>query len=105
MRSSMSARAICKQSIDVKNVFYIFFIKNAFSNVFNFLNVFYFLVAKFFILLNLLNSEIKRLLSDGFNTAAIGNSLTKSHKVLSDVVGLMHTKTIILLENIFIWFG
>ena len=44
-------------------------------------------MANFFIFLNLglLNSEIKRLLSDGFNTAAIGNFLTKSHR-LSDVV-------------------
>ena len=41
--------------------------------------LFYFAAFKRFILLNLLNSEMKRLFSDGFNTAAIGNSLTKSH--------------------------
>jgi len=58
---------------------FIIFIKTRFFNVFYFLNFFYFLVANFFILLNLLNSYIKRLLSDGFNMAAIGNSLIKSH--------------------------
>ena len=73
-----------KFSIDVKNVFYvfiIFFIKNAF---------FYFL-ERFFssseicyptklakILLILLNSCIKRLVSDKFNMAAIKHSLMKS---------------------------
>src|SRR6218665_4013398 len=53
-------------------------VKNAFFNVFYFWNVFYFLVEKFCILLNtlkillnLLNVSIKRLLSDGFNMAAI----------------------------------
>ena len=57
--------------------FYYFFKKRVF-NVFYFWNVFYFLLEKFFILLNLLKSilnllnfSIKRLLSDGFNTAAI----------------------------------
>src|SRR6218665_285137 len=44
-----------------------------FLKFFNFLNVFEF--SKFFILLNLLNSYIKRLLSDGCNMPAIGNSL------------------------------
>src|SRR6218665_3548924 len=39
----------------------------------------FFLVAKFCVLLNLQNSYIKRLLTDGFNMAAIGNSLMKSH--------------------------
>src|SRR6218665_1424690 len=67
-------------SIDVKKffTFFIIFIKNSFFNVFYFWNVFYFLVEKFFyptkpakILLNLLNFFIKRLLSDGFNMAAI----------------------------------
>src|SRR6218665_2572449 len=45
------------------------------------LNVFYvFLFSRdqFFYLLSLLNSEIKCQLGDAFNTAAIGNSLTKS---------------------------
>ena len=67
-------------SIDVKKffTFFIIFIKYSFFNVFYFWNVFYFLVEKFFyptkpakILLNLLNFFIKRLLSDGFNMAAI----------------------------------
>jgi len=35
-------------------------------------------MTTFFIPINLLNSEIRRLLSDGFNMAAIGNSLTKN---------------------------
>ena len=69
--------------VDVKKrfyVFYLFYKKRVFKG-FYFLNVFNFLVTKYFIILNLLNSEIKRLLSDGFNTAArpIGNSMTKSH--------------------------
>ena len=51
-------------------------------NLFYFSNVYYFPVFTFVILLNLLNAEIKRILSDGFNTAAIGNSLKKSHKFL-----------------------
>jgi len=38
-----------------------------------------FQVDNFYSLLNLLSSYIKRLLSDGFNTAVIGNSPTKSH--------------------------
>ena len=44
-------------TIDVKNVFYVFyyFYKNAFLTFFCFWNVFYFLVEKFFILLNPLN--------------------------------------------------
>ena len=66
--------------IDVKNVFYVFyyFSKNHVFNIFYFWNVFYFLVANFFyptkpanILLNLLNSCIKRLLRNGFYLAAI----------------------------------
>ena len=68
-------------SIDLKNVFYVFyyFCKKRVFNVFTFWNVFDFLVEKYFmrlnlhakILLNLLNFCIKRLLSDGFNMAAI----------------------------------
>src|SRR6218665_1179445 len=75
-------------TIDVKKRFLrflLFFIKNAFLTFFIFGNVFYFLVANFFIVLNLLkillnlpNSCIKRLLSDGFNTTAIKHSLMKS---------------------------
>jgi len=42
---------------------------------FLFFNVPYFLVAKFFTLLNILNFHIKQLLSDEFNMAAIGNPL------------------------------
>jgi len=57
-----------------------YFHKNAFLT-FLFFNVFYFLMEKCVILQNLLNSDIKRLLSDGFNTAAVGNSLTKSHRL------------------------
>src|SRR6218665_3681999 len=71
-----STYARCKNK---RFYFFYLFYKNAFFNVFYFLNVFYLLVAKFFILLNLLNSERKRLLSYGFNTVAIGNSLTKNH--------------------------
>ena len=53
--------------MDVKNVFYDFL--NAFFKSFYLLNVFYFLVAIFFIALNLLNSCIKRFVSDGLNMA------------------------------------
>ena len=40
---------------------------------------FYFPAGKLLILLNLLNSYIKQLLSDGFNKAAISNSLMKKN--------------------------
>src|SRR6218665_1426569 len=71
--------------IDVKKTFFTFFIifiKNAFFNVFLFLERFYFLVGFLKLLLNLLNSYIKQLSSDGFNGAAIENSLMKSHIAL-----------------------
>ena len=70
--------------------FFIIFDKNAFFNVFYFLERFYFLTCFYFlerflfssgeiaypiklakVLLNLLNSCIKRLLSEGFNIAAM----------------------------------
>ena len=51
------------------------------------------------ILLNLLNSGIKRLLSDGFHTASLQNFLKKSHNPQT----LSHTrKTIILLKNFYL---
>src|SRR6218665_41304 len=74
--------------IDVKNVFYVFyyFYKNAFFNVFYFLERFLFFSGEILystepakILLNLLNSCIKRPLSDEFKMAAIKHSLMKSH--------------------------
>ena len=65
------------EAIDVKNVFYYSDKKRVF-NVFYFLERSLFSTGIFFILLNLLNSCTKRLLSDGFNIAAIGNSLMKS---------------------------
>src|SRR6218665_3524456 len=66
---------------------FIIFIKNAFFNVLYFLELFLFSCGDLFyptkpaqILLSLLNSCIKRLLSDGFNMAdlAIKSSLMKS---------------------------
>src|SRR6218665_3902249 len=48
------------------------------------------------ILLNLQNSCIKRLLSDGFNMAAIKNSLMKSRRTSNFV---RRIKRVILLEN------
>ena len=70
-----------------KKRFLLFFIKNAFFNAFYFLERFLFSSGEMFyptkpaqILLNLLNSCIlKRLLNDGFNMAAIKNTLMKSH--------------------------
>ena len=69
------------KSIDVKKRFlrfFIIFIKNAFFYIFYFWNVFLYSSGEIFyptkltkILLNLLNSCIKRLLIDGFNMAAI----------------------------------
>jgi len=85
--------------IDVKKVFYYFFIKSRFWTFFIFWTFFYFLESKMFILLDLLNSYIKRLLSDGFNRAAIGNSLMKSHSSQMLSCTLWYTMTIILLEN------
>src|SRR6218665_802327 len=80
--------------------FYYFLIKNAFFNDFYFLERFLFSIGKICyptkpakILLNLLNFCIKRLLSDGFNVAVIGNSLPKPLNVV------MHIKTVILLRN------
>ena len=74
--------------IDVKNVFLsVLLFKKRVFNVFNFLEGFLFSSAEYFhptkpakILLNRLNSCIKRLLSDGFNTVTIKNSLMKSHR-------------------------
>ena len=70
-----------QESIGVKHVFYVFFIiciKNAFFNVFLFLERFLFSSGEMFyptkpakILLNLLNFSIKRLSSDRFNMAVI----------------------------------
>ena len=57
----------CKKSFFT---FFIIFIKRVFT-FYLLERFFYFLVAIFCILLNLLNSWIKRLFSDGFNTAAI----------------------------------
>ena len=55
-------------------------LKTRFLTVFSFFTrFFYFLVATLLILQNLLNSYMKRLLSDGFNMTAIENSLMKSH--------------------------
>src|SRR6218665_4067542 len=74
-------------TIDVTNVFYIFyyFCKKRVFYVFIFRNVFYFLVATLIypikpakILLNLLNSRTKRLSSDGSTMAAMKKSLMKS---------------------------
>src|SRR6218665_76056 len=87
--------------IDVKNVFTIFFIKTALLTFYIF-QLFDFLVATFFIQLNLQNPEIEEeeeeeenkedeeevgrgeigcgeVLDVGYNMTAIGNSLTKSH--------------------------
>src|SRR6218665_3709961 len=75
-------------------VFQYFYKKRDFLNIFfNFWNGFYFLEGKFLIQLNLLNSYIKRLLSDGFNMAAIGNSLMKSHSPQTLSCTLYDTKT------------
>ena len=66
-----------------KNVFYVFyyFYKNALFNDF-FLNLtFWRIFYPAEILLNLLNSCIKRLSSDGFNMTSIKNSLMKSRKL------------------------
>src|SRR6218665_2962779 len=85
--------------IGVKKRFFIILLKNGFFNVFLFWNIFYFLVAKF-ISLNLLNSCIKRLLSDGFNMAAIKNSHMKSHslQMLSCILRQCFT------GEFFVWF-
>ena len=56
--------------IPIKNAFLTFF--------FNFWMLFIFERPNILILLNLLNSYIRRLLSNGFNMAAIGDSLMKS---------------------------
>ena len=58
LRMCRSSWAHVVAVIDVKNVFYIFyyFYKNAFLTFFIFWTVFYFLVAKFVILVNLLKS-------------------------------------------------
>ena len=83
--------------IDVKKRFLRFYyLKKRVFNVFIFWNVFYFLVANFFyptkpakIVLNLLDSCIKRLFSGGFNMEAIQNSLMKSRspQTLSCILG------------------
>src|SRR6218665_2939626 len=57
----------------------LFFIKKAFLTSLICFTFFYFLVVILFILLNLLNSCIKRFLSDEFQIAARGNSLIKNH--------------------------
>ena len=63
-------------------------------------------MATIFILLNLLNSYIKRLLSGGFNIAATRNSPMKNHVALKRSVGhyWAYNKVVILLENFLIWF-
>ena len=76
------------QTIDIKKRFLrflLFFIKNTFFNVFYYWKCFLFSSGEILyrakhakILLNLPNSCIKRLLSDGFNMAAIKHSLMKS---------------------------
>ena len=92
------------QSHRCENVLY-FFIKSRFK-FFLFLKHFLFSSGNFFILLSLLKSEIKRLLSDGFNTAAISYRDTFDTRdyepQLSNVV--THTMAVILLENVSIWF-
>src|SRR6218665_3134295 len=79
--------------IDVQNVFYVFYYfykKRLFNVFFIFLNISYFLVANIFypskpskILLNLLNSCLKRILSDELNKAAMKNSLMNSPQTMS----------------------
>ena len=78
--------------------FFIIFIKTRLLTLFIFLECYLFFSGKTLyptkpakILLNLLNSCIKRLLSDGFNMTAIKNSLMKSCS--------SHIKTIIFLRN------
>jgi len=61
-------------------------------------------VSTFFIPLNLRNSYVKRLLSDGFNMTAIGNSPMKSHSSQTLGCTLWDTQAVILLENFFILF-
>src|SRR6218665_1806639 len=80
-RNNLVTCLIAILAIDVKIVFTFFLLflqNNAFLNVFCLLNISYFLVSRILTLLNLLISYIKRLLSDGFNMAAIGNFM-KSH--------------------------
>ena len=72
--------------------------EEALFNVLYIFNVFYFQVPRILILLNLLISYIKRLLSDRFNMAAIGNSLMKSHSSQTLSCTLYDPKTVILLE-------
>ena len=81
-------------AIDVKIVFTfsIIFIKRVLKTFSYVLNVLYFLVAKILILLNLLNSYIKRLLSDGFNVAAIGNSLHEGTWLSNAVMHIIRHK-------------
>src|SRR6218665_3067680 len=78
LTSNLSVCLTILRLIDVKNDFYYFYKKTRFKRFFIFSNVFYFLVVKFFILLNLLNSCIKQFLSDEFNMASIKHSLMKS---------------------------
>src|SRR6218665_2170415 len=85
--------------------FFIIFIKNAFFNVFYFWERFLFSSGKICyltkpakILLNLLNSCIKRLLSDGFNMAAIKHSLMKSRNPQTLSLSCI-IKTVILQGN------
>src|SRR6218665_335510 len=73
--------------ISCKNVFRFFYYKKRVFSIFLF---FHFSAAKFVILVNLLNSEIKRVSSYGFNRATITNSLTKRHNSQTwGVVGLV----------------
>ena len=53
----------------------LFLLKNTFLTFFLVLNIFYFLVAKIFNPNKPAKLYIKRLLSDGFSMAAVGNSL------------------------------
>src|SRR6218665_150705 len=85
--------------IDVKTCFTFLLFKKTRFNVFLFSRTFYFLVVNFFyptksdkILLNLLNSCIKRLLCDEFNMAELyKNSLLKPLNVV------VHIKTVGLI--------
>jgi len=68
---------------DAKHVFtfFLLFYKNAFTTFLLFERLLFSRDQNFyfFILINLPNSNIKRLLSDGFNMAAIGNFLMKTY--------------------------
>ena len=50
-------------------------------------------------LLNRLNSYIKRILSDGFDVAALNNSIMKSRRLCKTSNVVMHIKTVIAMGN------